>query len=76
MYRLIAFTAAVGLFVYLLMKLRSGLSVGMNPDTKTIKRAVDSLGELFKQGEILMASDNCNNCDKVTEIISNVNSTY
>ena len=23
-----------------------------------------------------MASDNCNNCDKVTEIISNFNSTY
>ena len=58
------------------MKLRSGLSVGMNPDTKAIKRVVDSLGDLFKQGEILMASDNCNNCDKVIEIISNVNSTY
>ena len=58
------------------MKLRSGLSVGMNPDTKAVKGFVDSLGDLFKQGEILMASDNCNNCDKVTEIISNVNSTY
>ena len=58
------------------MKLKSGLSVGMNPDTKAIKRVFDFLGDLFKQGEILMASDNCNNCDKVTEIISNVNSTY
>ena len=57
------------------MKLRSGLSVGMNPDTKAIKRVVDSLGDLFKQGEILMASNNCNNYDKVTKIISNVNST-
>ena len=74
MYRLIAFGAAV--FVYLLTKLRSGVSVGMNPDTKAIKRGFDSLGDMFKQGEILMAYDNCNNCDKATEIISNVNSTY
>ena len=55
------------------MKLRSGLSVGMNPDTKALKRVVDSLGDLLKQGEILMVSDNC---DKVPEIISSVNSTY
>ena len=53
------------------MKLRSGLSVGMNPDTKAIKRVFDSLGDMFKKGKILMASNNRNNCDKVTEIISN-----
>ena len=55
------------------MKLRSGLSVDMNPDTKAIKRAVDSLGDMFIRGEFLMASDNC---DNVAEIISKVNSTY
>ena len=48
------------------MKLRSDLTVGMNPDTKTIKRAADSLRDVFKRGEILTASDNCDD----TEIIS------
>ena len=55
------------------MKLRSGLTLGMNPDTKAIVETVASLGELYKRGEILLASDNCGS---VSNPMHQVNSVY
>ena len=55
------------------MKLRSGLTLGMNSDTKAIVATVASLGELYKRGEILLASDNC---DSVSNLMHQVNSVH
>ena len=55
------------------MKLRSGLTLGMNSDTKAIVETVASLGELYKRGEILLASDNS---DSVSNLMHQVNSVY
>ena len=54
------------------MKLRSGLRLGMDSG-ESVQRVVVSLGEWYKQAEIVLASDNC---DSVNELRDNVNSAY
>ena len=45
----------------------------MNSDTKAIVETVASLGELYEQGEILLASDKC---DNVSNLMYQVHSVY